>query len=353
MASGPVTADMRPDPISLIGQARDRHDSRAVGLQHARHYFALAVAFVGPIAVALLVTHVLLSDGGSRAHLSRSAGAALILTECLLLLLALVIGFLGVGGSHKHWIRERLRAELLRREEFLLLARVGPYLNATEEDTANRVCERLVSIDSDVNDPLDLIAMAEGEQSWRDALEDARAADDLALIPNAEEVARNYIECRIASQVKYFSRKSVSHHKTSSMLEGATKLILIFALVASLIHLLSVSLPGELTGSWELALRLLLIPAITFPAFGALFEHLEAIFGSERLSRSYLYHAQVLEEVEMRLRRLEPHMASRAPGHRDAQFQMRRIVLDVEELLSNELRIWWLLMYPNLPKASA
>lgn len=354
MASRTATDGRTPDPISLIGQARERHDDRAKALQQARNYFALAVAFVGPIAVSLLATHVLLSERNSPLPLSRSASVGLIVLECSLLLTALVIGFLELGGSHKQWIKERLRTELLRREEFLLLARVGPYLSAPEEDLQDRVCERLLFIDSEINDPLDLIAMKDSDQSWKDALEDARASSKLTAIPIPQSAALHYLEDRIACQRKYFSGKSTKHRHTNELLEAAAKLVLILALVLSVVHLMTVLLPSHpLSRGWEVFFSFLLIAAISSPAFGALFDHLASIFGSERLSRSYLHHAEVLEEMEGRLRRLQVHMAPHLAGHRDAQFRFMRLVLEVEELLSSELRFWWLLMYPNLPKAAA
>jgi hypothetical protein len=332
-----------PDPKSLIERARARHDERARTLQKTRRYFALTVAFVGPISVLLLAFVV------SSESLGRVGTSLIIALECLLLLFALITGFLEFGESHKQWIEERLRAELLRREQFLLLAGVGPYLLAAEEDLPDLVRGRLLFVDSEINDPLDLIPMRDSHQSWKEALEDARASGKLTTIPMLRDAAAHYLENRIAFQRKYLASQSSKHRITGERLERAVKFILVFALVLSITHLMTVWLPEHpIKGFWEVTLTVLLVSS---PAFGALFDHLASIFGSERLSRSYLYHAEVLEEIEGRLRRLR--LTTSTDGSIDSQFRFMRLVLEAEELLSNELRFWWLVMYLNVPRAAA
>jgi hypothetical protein len=61
-----------------------------------------------------------------------------MLLELLTLAIALAAGFLRIGEAHLGWVNERLRAELLRRERFLVCARVGPYLSADETSAAAR-----------------------------------------------------------------------------------------------------------------------------------------------------------------------------------------------------------------------
>lgn len=346
-----------PQAVKPIREARERHEQNATGFQNARRYFVLLTAIVGPVAVTLLVLQVTLSSPRSplRLYLEANHGLyskVLIGAEACLLLFALATGFLGFEWKHKPWIKERLRTELLRREEFLLLARVGPYLGVRDESMADCVNERLVSIDRGTKNPVELIHMGDDDLTWRHALEDAWVAKKLEPIPALESIARLYLDGRILNQREWFAKKSEVHHEKNENKERWAKSLLIGALILSIIHFTQVGAEAdvEMESLWTIALIVL---AICTPAFGAMFASLQSISGSERLSRSFLYHAEVLEDFESRLRKMLPGMASHSPNRRDVQFQFMRLVLEVEELLSQELRTWWLVMYPNVPKAGA
>jgi hypothetical protein len=352
MSSDRKLASTPPDPVDLIQHSLARHDAKAKGLQRARLYFAVAAAFVGPAAVALLATQVVRFEGESQTRTGQVIAVSLVLAESGLLLVALLFGFLEFGGPHTEWIHHRLRAELLRREEFLLCARVGPYLGEGDASLRDRVRERLVSIDSEINNPLDLIAMKDGYRCWRDALEDEWSAGRLSTIPALSAASQKYLEHRIAHQREYFSRKSLFHHRASERLEGAAKLILTLAFVLSVMHLMSVLLVRTAASRQSLPFQILLILAIFLPSLGAMFAGLQYIQGSDRLSRSYLYHAALLEDFESRLRKLQKKMTLDSSEKKDAQLRFMRLVLEVEEYLSHESRFWWLVMYPSMPKAS-
>jgi|ERR1700693_899529 len=334
--------------IVLIQDAFKRHDDRASDLQRQRLSFAMRAVAVGPAAVILLTTQVLAFKG------HRAIGISLVAIECALLLYALEIGFLGLGRAHKQWVKARVRAEVVRREEFLFRATVGPYLLCPSGSLADWIRERLVRIDSEVNSPLELIEMKQGSKSWKDTLEDSRSSTSLTSLPELLENMRVYLEQRVSAQRKWYSSKSESHQKVSERFDSAAKLSLTGALMLAIFHLAVLIFEEHIPrGASQLWVDVILpLVAISLPAIGAMITGLASIYGSERLARSYRYYAETLEGFETDLRRLHSQIRENLCSPREAQFRFSRIVLAVEELLSNELRLWWLVMYPNVPKAS-
>ena len=126
--------------------------------------------------------------------------------------------------------------------------------------------------------------------------------------------------------------------------------MLTLALIVAAYHL--GSLVSHSTHSITIGHRVLIAIAIVLPALGAAFVGLQSVLGSQRLSPSYVYHAQALERLEKRLVRLQADLNQATVPPADLQFHFRRAVLETEELLSNELHLWWLIMYPKAPKAS-
>jgi hypothetical protein len=282
----------------------------------------------------------------------------LIGLELILLAGALGISFLSAGRSHKEWVRERLRSEILRREEFLLHGQVGPYLNTPRSMLDNRVQERLRVIENEVGNPLPLLSMTDGQGNWREALEDAKTSGNLLVLPNLADQIRVYVDQRVAIQREWFAAKSHLHDVHSRILENGAKLILTLALIVAAYHLGSLAgdaaSQGNGNGPDSASHKALIIFAICLPAIGGAFVGLQSILGSERLSRSYRYHAEALLTMETSLRRLQTDMASAASAaSAEMQFRFMRGVLAIEELLTHELQQWWLVMYPMAPRPGA
>jgi hypothetical protein len=338
------------DPRHLIAEARERHDSRALKLQKKRLTFALVAVAIGPVAVSLLAVQVIAVP--PEFHF---VARVLIGLELILLAGALGISFMSTGRSHNEWIRERLRSEILRREEFLLYGQVGPYLNTPRSMLDNRVQERLRIIENDVGDPLPLLSMTDSQGIWSEALEDAKTSGNLLVLPDLADRVRIYVSQRVAIQREWFAAKSKSHELHSRILENGAKLILTLALIVAAYHLGSIAVAapsqGDGNGHDASSHKALMIIAICLPAVGGTFVGLQSILGSERLSRSYRYHAEALLIAETSLRRLQTDMASASPAtSAETQFRFMRGVLATEELLTDELQKWWLVMYPTAPR---
>ena len=276
-------------------------------------------------------------------------GSTLIAAELVVLTVALAIGFLQMGRSHRLWIRERLRAEILRREGFLLRARAGPYLSASVSGLGDKLRERLITLDSDVNDPVALLALREEGKTWHDALEDARHDGILDDNPDFRSILDAYLTQRTTRQREWFARNSTTLGKQARFYENGARSIVLLALVIAALHLGLLS-AGEAGGFGH---TFLVIIAIVAPAVGSAFIGLQSVSGSQRLSRSCMFYAKELERLEKLFRRLQTQLEQPTIGNLDLQFQFRRGVLETEELLSSELHVWWLIMHTEAPRAAA
>ncbi|MBV8771452.1 MAG: DUF4231 domain-containing protein [Deltaproteobacteria bacterium] len=344
--------------LARLEQAHGERDEAARESQRRRLTFARATALLGPVAVLFLAVQIKLApEGGVVVEHGRQITAAasntrtaegLILAELAVLLVALVIPLLRIGQSHERWINNRMRAELLRREIFLLQARVGPYLNIRENALANRVEERLVTLDADLGDPVELLPMSFGSESWRDALEDAHRTATPASMNELTAFFNGYLYDRIIDQKVWFKDKSIRHQRHARLFEATTLIILIAALAVAAFHLGLISYRQPETT----ATKCLIILAIVLPAVGAALVGLLSILGCRRLSHSYAHHALALEHVEARFKALATEMATGMLSAEIVELRFRRLLLETEEILSNELRLWWLFMHLESPRAS-
>jgi hypothetical protein len=327
--------------IREIEEAHRRRDDSAVHLQQKWLRFGLVAAVLGPIAVGLLALQVLVRpEGGPLARW-------LISAEVLVLFVAVMWGFLRIGEGRVGWVDERLRAELLRREFFLLSAGVGPYLGIDTSAATVLIKQRLATLDSDLEEPLPLLALKHpGVSAWTHALEDAYRAGELRPIPELASCAKDYLDKRVADQRKWFIKKAGSHARRDQMLEHGAKFVLTLALMVAAIHLgmLAVGEPHT-----RLAI-LLVMMAFLLPPFGAALVGVRALLEGHRVSRSYLHHARALAEIEQGLTELQH---TRVGDEKGATLRFQRLVLQSEELLAAELRQWWFVMHPSVPTAEA
>lgn len=335
-------APTAPEPLGRIEAALKRWDDQAGRFQLRFLTFAMFTTALGPVAVLLLATQVLAFPHGG------AVAVSLIALELATLMFALAILVLRIGRSHDLWIAARLRAEVLRRETHLFLARVGPYLNLAPGALGARVDQRLLVIDNELRDPVSLLAMEEGEEAWRDRLEDSRTTA-AADIPDFPKGLRAYADGRVGYQRGWFAKKRAWHDSRARIFENGAKLILMLAFAVAAYHLgLLAAGKGHDPGALHVAL---MIVAITLPALGGAFTGLHSISAGHRVSRSYLHHGEALEPLEQSLRRLQARLDSAEPPERELQFRFKRTVLATEELLSGELRQWWLIMHAVTPRA--
>jgi hypothetical protein len=151
MPSNEQAPDSRSQLLSHIHLATKAHDNVAKGLRKRRWWIGCSLIVLGPLAVLVLTYHYVWDVWGRQ-------GMVLDGVEFALLLMALVAGFWRLGGSqHEKWIRERLCTEILRRESFLFVAGVGPYLDPGV--LSIRVEDRIKTIGSSAKDLVELVPM--------------------------------------------------------------------------------------------------------------------------------------------------------------------------------------------------
>ena len=317
--------------LELIQKSFAEWDTRAYRRAKFRRLFGIAAAVAGPLAATTLVWQVVaIPEGGPIAF-------GLILFELLVLFGLLLIAFADLGPSQDTWMRDRVRAEALRRERFLVLARVGPYL--TSPDPCAVIQERIAFIVDEVTEPEALILLEEpGGALWRDALEEAGTGATADPDPRCVD---EFFQQRVSEQEQWYLRKSRAHEWGFRLIEMFARLALVLALIVSAIHLASLYWVGDRHGAdrpWELlAVEL---AALFLPNLGAAAISLHIFLESRRLARTY--HSQA-----RRLQRLRGDLAAlrtQSPSP-DNQHRLKRVVLQTEGLLAEELHQWWLHAY--------
>lgn len=376
----PVSTNLSPTAKILI--ARDEWDAKTVKNQKRQIQFGFVTALLGPIAVFLLTLQILQFQKPEDVWVARG----LIGGEAAILFFVLVFNFCQIGRSRHKWIAYRVRTEVLRREYFMLQARVGPYL--TEDDPGNALQRRLLVIEDHNKDPMELIPLQyPGGKPWRDELEDAGPGKTAPPQPDLLECLRTYVANRIDDQRKWFSDSNDFHAKRDRWLESGAKVALALALVAAALHFYELSTGGH-------GFKLITVAAIVFPPFGAALTALQSLFEDKRLSRSFQGHADVLTGLANECMKLQEEIERVLPSPNDTksahllivneaqeawpshtivsehsligrtwynlggdsvteeqkaakaryELQLKRLVLRTEEQLAGELRQWWLVV---------
>lgn len=328
---------LRTERLDPLADAFQRRDAAATRYQRRRWQYALFAVGLSPLAAFLLATQVLLFPIGG------IGATVLIGAELLVMSLALALGYLQMGRSHRRWIDERLRAELLRRERYLRLMRVGPYLGGSGADLVQRVHDRCLAIDNDMREPAELIMPIDGDSSWLAAFHRGARADH-DPIPHVARRHDEYLKYRVREQREFFGRKATEHEQRARRYENASKLVLTAGLIFAGIHL------GMLTG-WDRHANnpghmVIVLLALVAPTIGSAFIGIHSVLGSHRLGRSYRLHAQALERCERNL----GHLAGTGA---EASRELQQAVLETEDLLSSELKMWRLIVVAQAPRAGA
>jgi hypothetical protein len=320
--------------MQRIQEAFEKWDAIALLHSMKQKRFGFFTALLGPVAVLLLTVQILaFPDGGPVA-------ITLIAVELASLMIALSFGFFNIGSPDR-WMRDRLRAEVLRREKFLVLARVGPYL--TESDPANAIKRRLVIIDNDKTDPAGLLSVQNTDgRTWRGLLEDARASNTKTATPDSDAFEVFYDQ-RLLNQKNWYAAKSEHWGKRDELFEDLAKGVLVAALVVAAWHLATLHLGGH--GERSVSQLVTEILAIVLPPVGAAASALQSLFEGRRLSRSYGDRVLTLTGLEASLLKLQPQFDAAGCKGEEHEFLFKRLVLRTEETLASELLQWWLLRH--------
>jgi hypothetical protein len=318
-----------------IRKARTDWDMKAIAMQKSVVRLGKYSALLVPIAVLLLTVQIIAFTQNP------PVAIPLIALELIILFIALYILFADIGPGPRGWGRARLRAEILRREELLLIARVGPYLTKGKvKDLQDIVDIRLTRIDNGGNNPIDFIRLEDSVgQPWRNALEEIPAKDSA---PPESYALTEYLEKRVKEQETWYSNKSKLRERQNTILENLAKLIIAGALVLAAMHLIVlIACPTRI----KLVVEILVI---VLPPIGAAVAALHSFFQYKRLSRTYGYYARALTELIVPLTELQAKNNEPSLTLEDTEgfkLDFKRLVLRTEELLSSELCHWYFSMH--------
>jgi len=324
--------------IQRIKKVFEKWDNTALKIQKGVIRFASLTSLLIPLAVFLLTIQILaFPQAGTIAIL-------LISAELAALLFALIIIICHFAPGAEEWAKARLRAEVLRREEFLLLGRVGPYLKRAAPAALEPIVEdRLSRIDNSLNSP-DMFIPLRDSKTWRDELEEE--GQDKTASPD-KSFSDQFFEHRILDQQNWFWRKREKFIRRDWRYENIIRSALALAFMVAAMHLVTL-----LVGTFEANARfrvlqlVIEIAAIGLPPLGSGAAALQSLYQGRRLGRSYEFHAKELEIIKNELSALNVAWKEKTIAQENFEFKLKRIVLRTEELLANELRVWFFVMRP-------
>lgn len=299
----------------------------------------ITVALAPPLALLCLSLQTLLLPQGG------PLGAGLVLAEALFLLW-LIWQVWKSPNPTQQWLEARIRAELIRREQYLCLAAVGPYLHpgSSPADLATRRLEEFINCDK--CNLVQLIPLAtpcdsrHGDRLWLDEL--WQAAGTSPPLPAALERMNSYLYYRIGKQKMWFTLGVDLNRHFERWFTGILKAAVLIAFAAAAIHAALLFEQVQHTRALPLLIHLL---AFVLPPLGTAFLALQNLFASRPLT--FLYHntQRELLRLELNLRRLISRYqpSTDESERRRDEIEFRALVLHTEQALTQEMESWILL----------
>ena len=329
-----------------LHEAQWTYIGRAVEAQG--NYFAsgIVAAVLPPLALFLLSFQLLALPGGG------GWAIGLILSEisCLIILVYLA---LTSREPTAEWIENRLRTELFRREQYLFLAGVGPYLLQKSSEVAEEALRRRGQIEGpDAHTLVGLVPMQERSGlTWLEALHH-RGSAKLPSRSDFIERMESYLYFRIGKQLLWFANEirdiQENERLWSRLLTGALLAAIGIAAVHAF-YLYGAHVGGEAPDGAAYRRIVVGTLAIVLPPLGTACLSIRAMYNFRGRSRTYGHekgllhtHRGALEALIQEARELPAGTAGRDLDKID--FNFRAIALRTEQSLSVELAQWMLLM---------
>ncbi|MEU6918972.1 hypothetical protein [Streptomyces olindensis] len=296
----------------------------------------IRLAVLPALAVmCLTVQTVFLGHGGD-------LGLGFVLAECLLLV-SMVWTVWTSQEPSQPWVTSRIRAELFRREMFLLLAAVGPYLGRTDQE-AGQVRDARLSLLAAAG-PAELAAFARladrdpdgTERPWQDAVwlrGDNGVPGTTAETAETAERMRTYLDYRIKRQGLFFELATATCERTEARL-GRTAKAAVLAAVAVAVAYAVLLHAGRTEDGPSPTSAVIALLAAGLPPLCNMTLAVQNLFASQRLAASYRETRRELLEHEHTLRRLLA-----GPAGPEAALRFRSLAVRVESTLTEELRRW-------------
>ncbi|MCM2392547.1 hypothetical protein [Streptomyces albipurpureus] len=319
-------------PITYPGILRRPPGGDPVDRQGDFRAFGIRLAVLPALAVLFLTVQILfLRD-------SEALAVGFVLAECLLLAVMVWTVWKGQDPS-RPWVVNRVRGELFRREMYLLLVGVGPYLGLGAQN-AQQVRDARLDLLSTAGLPqLDDLGRftertAQGaERHWQDEVW-RRGTQQLSDPTDATERMRTYLDYRIQRQALFMELAGEKCERTEESLGRVAKGMVILGIAIALPYagLLLLGRGGD--GPSTAASIVALLAACAPPLCGAV-SAVQNLFAAQRLALSYQETRQELRGHENTLRTLLAQ-----PLTPDAFLSFQALAVRVESTLAEELRRW-------------
>ena len=246
------------------------------------------------------------------------------------------------------WVLTRTRAELLRREQYLLMAGVGPYLGcAVAEQTKIRDARIDVISDADERQLTELQIPAERasvsghlvERPWIDAVwgTPAREAED-----DLCDRVRSFLHYRVRKQLMWFGLNLEACKRADRRITWGLRTLVLTAAGLAIFHatLLFAGASGEAAEPELVALL-----AIVLPPFCTALVAVQDLFGFRKLAASYREAYQMLRRHDRMLQSLLDRLQDPTPDSAKIANDFRAAVVHAESTLTEELRRWVMLVH--------
>jgi hypothetical protein len=253
------------------------------------------------------------------------------------------------------WVENRIRTELFRREQYLALGGVGPYLRLDGAGASEEVARRCGGIDSaNTLELTRLIPMQERPgKTWLESLHHRRE-NGLPGRTDCVERMQSYLYYRIGKQIQWFANSvrdcKENDHLWSCFLVGT----ILFAIMLGCFHVghlvvgaIQCVNPENNRKLWVAVVGVLIV---VLPPLGTACLSIQNMYNFRGRSRIYTHEKALLRlqkgELEALLLKARALSSNGLSDHDRGKidFEFRAIVLRTEQTLSVEMEQWMLLM---------
>jgi hypothetical protein len=337
---------LEPDRYPGIGPLHEAQSQYAALASDAQgRYFAegLLASVLAPCALLLLSLQLLIfAHGGQWA-------IGMILSEIVCLGL-LTYFALTRSEPTSEWITNRIRAELLRREQYLAIAGVGPYLVVAQKDVVGECLRRKGQIEATDSRALALlIPMQDADgRTWVEAVREVDIEGRADLVHRME----SYLYYRLARQELWFANEMRGCERSDDLWSKVLTLAFLGAIVAAAVHVVELrgavweSLHSEELGLWGIVTGTF---AVLLPPVGTAVIALRGMYDFRGRGRVYMnekyvltLHRSALEALLHEARQLD--CASGTPEVVVIDGAFRSLAARAEQSLSMEMQQWFLIM---------
>lgn len=308
----------------------------------------IKVAFLPALAVGFIALQAIFFPARGPTALGLAYGQSL-------LLLFLVLMVHTNEQPTLAWVLSRTRAELLRREQYLRLAQVGPYLRLGHDSSTAIRRQRVARIATGNLEELERLAsMADQdtpvpgiERPWVDGLwraaasrSDSDTEADPGLPDRVLDRGRSYLYYRIGKQLMWFRLSATAFERADRRITRTTQVTVLAAVAVAVANAVLLSTDQQHGGaSSSTVLLTAVLPALCTGLFAT-----HELFAFRSLAISYGYAQQELMRCQSSLRGLIDRLESGAEGTLGT-VEFQAIVLQTEAVLTLELQRWGMLVH--------